>query len=107
MAKENGGPTAEEKGKWKAVDKSTDGDKKPQDVKKDKDGKPVPNGVDAKDLEIPEGRRLLPDAVKEETNTNCVIEELSEEDQQLKADLEMMVERLKVGSPNHAEQSRA
>lgn len=56
MAKENGAPTAEEKGKGKAVDKSVDGDKKPQDVKKDKDGKPIKDGKDTKDLELPDGR---------------------------------------------------
>lgn len=49
MANEKGGPTVEEKGKGKAVDKSTDGDKKSTEVKKDKDG------ADAKDMEHPEG----------------------------------------------------
>ena len=44
MAKENGAPTAAEKGKGKAVEeKATDGKKK-EDVKKDKDGKPIVNG---------------------------------------------------------------
>jgi 26S proteasome regulatory subunit N1 len=55
MAKENGArpPTAEEKGKGKAVDKGTT-EKKPEEVKKDKDGKPIQNG-DKKDVELPEG----------------------------------------------------
>lgn len=44
MAKENGQPTAEEKGKGKAVDKTVDTEKKPEEVKKDKDGKPIVNG---------------------------------------------------------------
>ena len=57
MAKENGArpPTAEEKGKGKAVDKTTNGEKKQDEVKKDKDGKPIQNGVNAKDVELPEG----------------------------------------------------
>ena len=45
MAKENGEPTAAEKGKGKAVDDQTiNGDKKSEEVKKDKDGKPLVNG---------------------------------------------------------------
>lgn len=57
MAKENGArpPTAEEKGKGKAVDKAVNGDKKQEEVKKDKDGKPIQNGENAKDSELPEG----------------------------------------------------
>ena len=55
MAKETGAPTAEEKGKGKAVDKPVDGEKKDKDVKKDKDGKPIKDGVNAKDMELPEG----------------------------------------------------
>ena len=55
MAKENGAPTAEEKGKGKAVEKPVDGEKKPQEVKKDKDGKPIKDGKDGKDLELAEG----------------------------------------------------
>ena len=45
MAKENGAPTAAEKGKGKA-EEATDknGIKKTDDVKKDKDGKPLANG---------------------------------------------------------------
>jgi len=46
MAKENGAPTAAEKGKGKAVEeKPTDGQKKPDETKKDKDGKPMINGT--------------------------------------------------------------
>ena len=45
MAKENGEPTAAEKGKGKAdVEKPSDSSKKVEDVKKDKDGKPIVNG---------------------------------------------------------------
>lgn len=46
MAKENGAPTAAEKGKGKATDdKHLDGQKQGEEVKKDKDGKPIANGT--------------------------------------------------------------
>lgn len=46
MAKENGAPTAAEKGKGKATDeKPVDGQKRGDDAKKDKDGKPIANGT--------------------------------------------------------------
>lgn len=46
MAKENGAPTAAEKGKGKATDeKPVDGQKKPEEVRKDKDGKSIANGT--------------------------------------------------------------
>ena len=46
MAKENGAPTAAEKGKGKAEEeKPADKQKKLDDIKKDKDGKPIANGV--------------------------------------------------------------
>jgi 26S proteasome regulatory subunit N1 len=73
MAKENSQPTAEEKGKGKAIDKPVDEQKKAGEQKKDKDGKPI---VDGKKGEEPQE------------------EELSEEDAQLKSELEMLVERL-------------
>ena len=45
MAKENGAPTAAEKGKGKMEDdKPSDGPQKQDDTKKDKDGKPIANG---------------------------------------------------------------
>lgn len=46
MAKENGSksPSAAEKGKGKAVEET----EKPEDVKKDKDGKPILNGDKSK-----------------------------------------------------------
>lgn len=45
MAKENGEPTAAEKGKGKAEDeKPLDVSKKIEETKKDKDGKPIANG---------------------------------------------------------------
>ena len=45
MAKENGAPTAAEKGKGKMEDeKPSDGLKKQDDTKKDKNGKPIANG---------------------------------------------------------------
>lgn len=46
MAKENGAPTVAEKGKGKAKEeKPTDKQKKVDDTKKDKDGKPIVNGT--------------------------------------------------------------
>ena len=57
MAKENGTPTAAEKGKGKATDhKPADGQKKAEETKKDKDGKPIVNGT--KGDEPQEGRCL-------------------------------------------------
>lgn len=45
MAKENGAPSAAEKGKGKMKDeKPLDTGKKSEDKKKDKDGKPLVNG---------------------------------------------------------------
>ena len=45
MAKENGAPTAAEKGKGKAEDKKpSDSPKNQDDAKKDKDGKLIVNG---------------------------------------------------------------
>lgn len=45
MAKENGAPTAAEKGKGKVEDEMPSyGPKKQDDAKKDKDGKPIANG---------------------------------------------------------------
>ena len=46
MAKENGTPTAAEKGKGKATDeKPGNTQKKSEEAKKDKDGKPIINGT--------------------------------------------------------------
>ena len=46
MAQENGAPSAAEKGKGKAEEgKPKDGQKKQEEVKQDKDGKPVANGA--------------------------------------------------------------
>lgn len=50
MAKENGEPTAAEKGKGKAVEEKTvNGDQKGGDVKTDKDGLPIANGKKGED----------------------------------------------------------
>lgn len=74
MAKENGTPTAAEKGKGKMEDdKPSDGLKKTDSSKKDKDGKPIANG---------------------KPGDEPLEEELSEEDQNLKSELEMLVARL-------------
>ncbi|EPE08656.1 26s proteasome regulatory subunit rpn-1 [Ophiostoma piceae UAMH 11346] len=71
MAQENEASKPVDKGKGKAVDA------KAQEAPKDKDGKPVANGKK--------------DAEPEDSFT---AEELSEEDQQLKNELDMLVERL-------------
>lgn len=74
MAKDEKKPTAAEKGKGKADDKKQTNGEKTLPIH-DKDGKPLKNGE------------------KEEVVAGE--EELSEEDRQLKEDLEMLVERLK------------
>ena len=53
MAKDDGAPTAEEKGKAKAVNERPDASGSKADEKKDKDGKPIANGK--KDEEPKEG----------------------------------------------------
>ena len=46
MAKENGAPTAADKGKGKAEEESpADKQKKSDDTRKDKDGKPIANRI--------------------------------------------------------------
>lgn len=74
MAKEDGKPTATDKGKGKAVD----GEEHPNHPEADKDGKATTNGA-------------KPDLPPEE---------LSEEDQQLKSDLDMLVERIQGDDPS-------
>ncbi|CAG8961683.1 hypothetical protein HYFRA_00006222 [Hymenoscyphus fraxineus] len=71
MAQDGEQPKSVDKGKGKAVDGEPG---KAEEVKKDKDGKPIPNGK------------------KEDGPVGA--EELSEEDQQLKSELDMLVERL-------------
>lgn len=95
MAKENGAPTAAEKGKGKMEDdKSSNSPKKHDDTKKDKDGKPITNG---KPGEEPLEGRLSYRWLDGNLLTRYVqSEELSEEDQNLKNELEMLVARLHV-----------
>ncbi|KAL9640300.1 MAG: hypothetical protein Q9164_000350 [Protoblastenia rupestris] len=73
MAQENGAPSAAEKGKGKAEEAKPRDGKKSDEVKNDNDGKPLRNGA------------------KGDTSED---EELSEEDQTLKSELEMLVARL-------------
>lgn len=62
MAKENGAPTAAEKGKGKIEDeKPSNGSKKQDDTKKDKDGKPIANGKPGE--EPLEGRLFFTSAI--------------------------------------------
>ncbi|TVY80361.1 26S proteasome regulatory subunit rpn-1 [Lachnellula suecica] len=72
MAQDGEPPKSVDKGKGKAVDGEPS---KSEEVKKDKDGKPIVNG-------------------KQEDGITGTAEELSEEDQQLKGELDMLVERL-------------
>ncbi|KAN0096144.1 putative 26S proteasome regulatory subunit rpn-1 [Hyaloscypha variabilis] len=72
MAQDGEPPKSVDKGKGKAVDGEPS---KAEEVKKDKDGKPLVNG-------------------KQEEPKIGAPEELSEEDQQLKSELDMLVERL-------------
>ncbi|KAG4416588.1 proteasome regulatory particle base subunit [Cadophora malorum] len=72
MAKDGEPPKSVDKGKGKAIDGEPS---KAEEVKKDKDGKPLVNG-------------------KTDEPTLGAPEELSEEDQQLKSELDMLVERL-------------
>lgn len=95
MPKQNGAPTAADKGKGKAVDsKSTDGKNKHEEPKKDKDGKLIMNG---KVEEPEEGIGSKSYCLRITANRiSVLIDELSEEDQNLKNELEMLVSRLHV-----------
>lgn len=99
MSKENGTPSAAEKGKGKIEDdKSADASKKVDETRKDKDGKPVVNGK--KGEEPQDGTCHTCGFVPQSTDyVLSSVEELNEEDQQLKTELEMLVSRLKVESP--------
>lgn len=95
MSKENEAPSATEKGKGKMDDdKSLDTGKKLDDKKKDKDGKALGKGK--KGEEPQEGLKHLRFSDGSLLNLYVIIEELNEEDQQLKSELEMLVTRLKV-----------
>lgn len=95
MSKENGAPSAAEKGKGKMDDdKPLDTGKKFDDKKKDKDGKPLGKGK--KGEEPHEGTEHLQCSDGGLLNLYAMTEELNEEDQQLKHELEMLVSRLKV-----------
>lgn len=98
MSKENGAPSAAEKGKGKIEDdKAADASKKVEETKKDKDGKPVVNGKKGKE---PQDGTWHPCGLANQKTDSVLssVEELNEEDQQLKTELEMLVSRLKVES---------
>lgn len=96
MANENRKPTAAEKGKGKATDdKLPDGDGKTDGGKAGQDGK-LTNGK--KGDEPHEGIILGRSYVRPMLMTDGSVEELSEEDQNLKNELEMLVSRLQVDS---------
>ena len=100
MAKEGERSAPVDKGKGKAEDvKDMSAGKKPQ-----KDEKQQANGK-KKDEEPQEGRSSIstrgrpstvPNTARNDADVTTRPEELSEEDQQLKGELEMLVERLKV-----------
>lgn len=70
MVKENGAPTAAEKGKGKIDDsKSSDTGKKPDETKKDKDGKALVNGK--KGEETKDGMRFMATFTGWVGLTNC------------------------------------
>lgn len=93
MAKENGTPTAAQKGKGTIEnEKSSDGPKKQDETEKDKDGKPRVNGKPGE--EPLEGQSFY--QVNRQNPADIAIEELNEEDQNLKNELEMLVTRLQV-----------
>ena len=98
MAKENGAPTAAEKGKGKMEDdKPSDGPKKTDATKKDKDGKPIANGKPGDEpLEGMSSHKVVWGTL---LTRSARTEELSEEDQTLKNELEMLVARLQVYQP--------
>lgn len=91
MAQDKKGIAAD-KGKGKAVENG-----KPEDFPKDKDGKAIANGrkEDEKDDCMRRCPRLRDQGANE---SRAAAEELSEEDQQLKTELDMIVERLTVRS---------
>lgn len=94
MAKENGAPTATDKGKGKIEDdKGANSSKKSDESKKDKDGKPIANGK--KGEEPQDGMSCISRVWQQCTDFSLYLEELNEEDQQLKNELEMLVSRLK------------
>ena len=60
MAKESGHPTAEEKGKGKAVDdNAANGENEAEEAKKGKDATPTINGKKDGDLNLPDGPLCL------------------------------------------------
>lgn len=83
MAQDSDTPKATDKGKGKAVDEA-------------KDEKPLINGKKEEDKKDSEPSSLLPGVMKILTHRPDDDDELSEEDQQLKNELDMIVERLTV-----------
>lgn len=101
MAQDGEQPKAVDKGKGKAVDGESN---KAVDGKKDKDGKPLVNGkTDGKSEEgVIGGKAECNGLALGRTNIDAAAEELNEEDQQLKSELDMLVERLTVRYAGYA-----
>lgn len=95
MAQDGDMSKAADKGKGKAIDV----EQKVDDSQKDTAGKPAANG--AKDDDKDDCSLAPPAVGPRRIHANCspASEELSEEDQQLKNELEMIVERLTVRCP--------
>ena len=93
MAQDSETPTAADKGKGKAVEK-------PEDAKKDKE--PVINGKKDDDKDECSFATMSMVWVSRANSLIAATEELSEEDQQLKNELDMLVERLTVHQPHIA-----
>jgi hypothetical protein len=92
MAPNNDASKVTDKGKGKAVDSKPDESKKGKDAQPSTNGKKDDNKVDGR-LHSGQASRFRPWA-----NVIAAPEELSEEDQQLKSELDMLVERLMVGT---------
>ena len=90
MAQDGEPSKSVDKGKGKAVDGEPS---KAEEVKKDRDGKPLVNG---KQEDGVIGGRDDSLAWRNSAKKRAAPEDLSEEDQQLKSELDMLVERLTV-----------
>ena len=93
MAQDGEPPKPVDKGKGKAIDGEPS---KAEEAKKDKNGKPLVNGKKEDDVI---GGKLLALMLGGSSSQTTAPEELSEEDQQLKSELDMLVERLTVWTP--------
>ncbi|KAI9891335.1 MAG: proteasome regulatory particle base subunit [Vezdaea aestivalis] len=98
MAKDEKRPAPADKGKGKSPESILPNGTSEEEIQKDKDGKPIVNGK--KEEEPKEGKASLltnsyfNESIRDTADRVNLLEELSEEDQQLKNDLDMLAERL-------------